>query len=384
MSLVEAYIFRTAFLAFLAGLGALTGIIWISQSLHEFDLMTTQGQTLLTFLAVTSLTIPSLVMIIAPVALFLGTLYALNKLNGDSELVVMSAAGLSPTLLLRPFALLILLVTLLVGTMSLWAMPWTFREVRVLVTEIRADFLTHIIHEGEFATLDAGFVFHYRERGPDGALHGIFMQDRRDPNLVSTYLAETGETAQSGDQSYLILEKGSVQRQSKGDRDPAIVVFERYALDLSQFNAADEGAPLKPRERSTRELLTADPKDPYVARNLGAFRSELHDRFVSPLYAAMFGMIAFAALGQPRTTRQGRGTAIAIAAIIVLGLRIAGFGASALLAKHAWATGLDYAVPLAGLIGATLYAFKSATVLQFLRKIIDLPALPSGGWKRRA
>jgi lipopolysaccharide export system permease protein len=98
----------------------------------------------------------------------------------------------------------------------------------------------------------------------------------------------------------------------------------------------------------------------------------------------MFGMIAFAALGQPRTTRQGRGTAIAIATIIVLGLRIAGFGASALLAKHAWAAGLDYAVPLAGLVGATLYTFKSAAVSQFWRKIMDLPALPSGGWKRRA
>ncbi len=339
MSLVEAYIFRTAFLAFLAGLAALTGIIWISQSLHQFDLMTTQGQTLITFLVVTSLTIPSLVMIIAPVALFIGTLYALNKLNGDSELVVMSAAGLSPSRLLRPFATLIVIVTLMVGAMSLWIMPWTFRELRVLVTQIRADFLTHIVHEGEFATLDAGFVFHYRERGPNGALLGIFMQDRRDPDQVSTYLAETGMTAQSGDQSFLVLEKGSVQRQTKGERDPAIVVFQRYALDLSQFGNADEHEPLKPRERSTRDLLTADPKDPYVARNMGAVRAELSDRLVSPLYAAMFGMIAFAALGQPRNTRQGRGMAIAVAVIIVLALRLAGFGASALLTKHVWAIG---------------------------------------------
>ena len=384
MSLVEAYIFRTAFVAFLAGLGALTGVIWISQSLREFDLMTTQGQTLLTFLAVTGLTIPSLVMIIAPVALFVGVLYALNKLNGDSELVVMSAAGLSPARLLRPFAVLTLIVSLLTATMSLWAMPWTFREIRTLVTKIRADFLTHIVNEGQFATLDAGFVFHYRERGPNGALLGIFMQDRRDPDQVSTYIAETGETAESGDQSYLVLEKGSVQRQSKGDRDPAIVVFQRYALDLSQFGGDEEGAPLKPRERSTRELLTLDPADPYVARNAGGFRAELHDRFVSPLYAAMFGMIGFAALGQPRTTRQGRGTAIAVAVLIVLGLRVAGFGASALLAKHVWAIGLDYAVPLAGLLAAALYAFRAAAIAQFLRNITQPSALPLGAGKRRA
>jgi lipopolysaccharide export system permease protein len=384
MSLVETYIFRTALVAFLAGLGALTGIIWISQSLHQFDLLTTQGQTLITFLAVTGLTVPSLVTIIAPVALFLGILYALNKLNGDSELVVMSAAGLSPARLLRPFALLTLLVTLLVGTMSLWAMPWTFREVRILVTKIRADFLTHIISEGQFATLDAGFVFHYRERGPNGELLGIFMQDRRDPNQVNTYLAEKGVTADSGGQSYLVLEKGSVQRQSKGDRDPAIVVFERYALDLSQFGAGEKGAPLRPRERSTLELLAADPKDPYVVRNKGEFRSELHDRFISPLYSAMFGMIAFAALGQPRTTRQGRGTAIALAGVLVLALRLAGFGAAALVNKHPWAIALDYFVPVSGLLGATLFTFQASTIAQFLRAIIGLFAPPFGARMRRA
>lgn len=384
MSLVEAYIFRTAFVAFLVGLGALTGIIWISQSLREFDLMTTQGQTLLTFLAVTSLTIPSLVMIIAPVALFVGVLYALNRFNGDSELVVMCAAGLSPVRLLRPFGVLTLVVTLLAGTMSLWAMPWTFREIRILVTKIRADFITHVVNEGEFATLDSGFVFHYRERGPNDALLGIFMQDRRDPDQVSTYIAETGMTADSGDQSYLVLEKGSVQRQNTGDRDPAIVVFERYALDLSQFSADADGAPLKPRERSTRELLTLDPADPYVAKNTGAFRSELHDRFVSPLYAAMFGMIGFAALGQPRTTRQGRGAAIGVSVLVVLALRVAGFGASALVAKHAWAIGLDYALPLAGLLAAALHAFKAAAIARFWRRTSRPAALPFGARNRHA
>ena len=145
MSLVEAYIFRTAFAAFLAALGALTGVIWVTQSLREFDLMTTQGQTLLMFLAVTGLTIPSLVMIIAPVALFIGVLYALNKLNGDSELVVMSAAGMSPARLLRPFAAAGRPRRAARGDDVAVGMPWSFRELRILITKIRADFLTRIV-----------------------------------------------------------------------------------------------------------------------------------------------------------------------------------------------------------------------------------------------
>ncbi|HRP64389.1 MAG TPA: hypothetical protein PK400_13905, partial [Phycisphaerales bacterium] len=31
-----------------------------------------------------------------------------------------------------------------------------------------------IVREGQFVTLDRGFVFHYRERGAEGALLGIF------------------------------------------------------------------------------------------------------------------------------------------------------------------------------------------------------------------
>ena len=42
----------------------------------------------------------------------------------------------------------------------------------------------------------------------------------------------------------------------------------------------------------------------------GHIRSELLDRLASPLYALVAGLIAFASLGEARTTRQGRGLAI--------------------------------------------------------------------------
>src|SRR5271167_474195 len=103
---VERYLLRTASTAFLTGLTVLTGVIWITQALRQIDLLTSKGQTILIFLTMTGLALPSLVGIIAPVALFAGVLYTLNKLNGDSELVVMAVAGVSPARLLRPVLLL--------------------------------------------------------------------------------------------------------------------------------------------------------------------------------------------------------------------------------------------------------------------------------------
>ncbi|MDB5593221.1 MAG: export transporter permease LptF [Hyphomicrobiales bacterium] len=382
MSIVEGYIFRTSLVAFLAALGLLTGIVWLTQALRQVDLLATKGQTLLIFLAVTGLTIPSLVMVIAPIALFIAVIYTLNKLNSDSELIVMSASGMSPSKLLRPFAVLTVLATLLVAGTSLWAMPASFLEITSLFTKIRADMLTRVVREGQFVTLDKGFIFHYREKGANGGLFGLFIQDRRDPAHISTYIAEAGRTIESGAQNYLVLEKGSVQRQSSDSRDPAIVVFERYAIDLAQFAHDADGAPLRPRERSTWDLINRDPADEYVKNNEGRFRQELHDRFVNPLYAIVFGMVAFAALAQPKTTRQGRGASVAVAILIVLVLRVAGFGASALLVKFQAALFLAYGAPLAGLLLACFYAFGPDRRALLLRLQALIPALATAGGRR--
>ena len=84
MSLIERYILRIAVGAFLACLIGLTAVIWITQALRELDLITSKGQTMLVFLSVTSLTLPTLIGVISPIALFIAAIYCLNKLNGDS------------------------------------------------------------------------------------------------------------------------------------------------------------------------------------------------------------------------------------------------------------------------------------------------------------
>ena len=366
MSIFERYVFRTSLAAFLTGLGLLTGVVWLALSLRQVDLMSAKGQTFWVFLTVTGLTIPSLVMVIAPIALFIAVLFTLNKLNSDSELVVMSASGLSSLQLLRPFALLFVLVTALVAGTSLWAMPASFREIAVQSTKIRADMVTRVILEGQFVYLDAGFVFHYRERLQNGDMRGLFIQDRRDAEHVSTYVAEAGRTMEVGAQNYLVLERGSIQREAPDAFVPAIIQFDRYAIDLAQFGNGDgQGAPLRARERKTIDLLGRDPNEPMVKQFAGRFRQELHERFLNPIYGLVFGMVAFAALCQPKTTRQGRGLAIAGAILAALAMRITGFGTSAMIVRN------DAAVPLAYTLPALVFVLA---LLQSLRPDV-LPAL---------
>ncbi|MCJ2095614.1 LPS export ABC transporter permease LptF [Methylobacterium sp. J-072] len=365
MRQIERYIFRIALGASLACLIGLTGTIWLTQALRELDLVTAKGQTLLVFLFVTGLSLPTLIVVIAPVALFIGAVYALNKLNGDSELIVMSAAGMPPRALLRPFLTLALFVSFLVGFLVLVVMPASFQELRDVITRVRGDFIANVVKEGQFTQLDNGITFHFRERGPGGVLKGLFIQDRREAGKTKVYLADRGTAADIDGQSFLILENGSVHQQQKDSRDSSILTFERYTIDLAAFAPPDSDTVYKPRERSTAQLLFPDQTEGYYKLQKGRFRAELHDRLSACLYPLALVFIAFAALGDPRTTRQGRGLAIAGAILAVVGLRIAGFAAVSAATRSAGAVAAIYGAPILAIALSCLLIFFGPRVRAF-------------------
>jgi lipopolysaccharide export system permease protein len=296
-------------------------------------------------------------------------IYTLNKLNGDSELIVMSAAGASPQRLIKPLMALAGLVAFVIALMTLYVMPASFQELRVLITKVRADFVANIVKEGQFSSLDSGITFHYRERSGD-ALLGIFMQDRREPDRAIVYLAERGQAIDFNGQSYLVLEKGSVHRQMPNTRDSSIVGFERYGLDLSALSREASDIVYKPRERSTTQLLMpGDPNDHFVRFQSGRLRAELHERLSSWLYPFAMMLIAFAALGEARTTRQGRGAAAAAAVAGVVALRIGAFAALSLSVRSPAGAIWVYALPLAVIAGCLALIFQGPRVKAFSARL---------------
>src|SRR5579863_3774628 len=103
MGSIGRYVFRTTMGAFIITLVSLTIVMWFTQAMREFDLITSERQTVLVFVGITGLIIPLLVLLIAPIALVLAAAHVLNKLSSDSEIIVMNAAGVSPWRLVTPF-----------------------------------------------------------------------------------------------------------------------------------------------------------------------------------------------------------------------------------------------------------------------------------------
>lgn len=362
MGSIDKYIFRTTLASFALVLVSLTGVIWITQALRGIDLMTSQGQTIATFLGLTSLVIPALVLIISPIALMIAISHTLNKLATDSEIIVMNAAGFSPFRLFRPFVYATIVVALMVAFIAIYLAPDGMRRIKQWDAEITADVLTNILQPGRFAQLDQNLTIRIRERQPGGVLLGIFIDDRRDPNERVSIVADHGTVVKNGDGSFLVLEDGNLQRFEVGKRDPALVAFGRYAFDMSKFSRGHDTT-LGIRERYLWELLAPSEDDPVYKQIPGQFRAELHDRFMAPIYPFAFAALTFAFLGAPRTTRQSRNFSIGGSILAVFGLRMAGFACSVFAVKSALAPVIQYLLLIAA-TGLSIWIIIGGIVLE--------------------
>jgi lipopolysaccharide export system permease protein len=364
MGSISRYIVRTTLGAFLLVLVSLTSVIWVTHILRDIDLVTNQGQTVLIFVSITVLLVPALVLIIAPLAFMLAVAYSLNKLNADSEIIVMNASGMSPWRIFLPFFCVALIVSVLVATISAYLAPKCLRELRTLVTKVRADLIANIVQPGRFTPLEGGrLIFHIRERRPNGELLGLFIDDRRDVNERASFLAERGQLIENETGTFLVLEQGSVQRLEAKNRDPTIVQFERYAFDLTQFTGTNVTPTFNATERYIWDLANPDPEDPYVKANGPRMRTELHDRLVAPIYPLAFAVLSFAILGAPRTTRESRGVSLLLAIMLVTGLRMTGFAGIVFGTRTPAAIAIVY-VGLAAAFGAGLLLISRGTIVE--------------------
>lgn len=355
MDLFGRYVFRQALNAFLLILITLTTIVWLATVLKQLNLLTTKGQGVLLLLQMTGLALPNLMALIAPNAMLMASLHTLDRLSGDSELIVMTASGAPVWRIAKPFFMLAALVAAVIAVMNFYLLPSSMRTLRSYVTQIRSDLIAQILQPGRFSSPIDGLTFHIRERSPNGDLLGIMVHDERDQAQVMTYLAERGRIVESGDDEYLAMFKGQIQRlqPSKREKGAQIVAFEQYVFDVSQFGPPTSGEDLKPRARFLGELLHPNPKDPVYKKFPGQFRAEIHDRFASLLYPFVFAFVAVALLGQARSNREGRWSMIFLAFGIAIAVRVGGLAASNLLVLDPAAVMLVYGIPITAILVAT-------------------------------
>jgi lipopolysaccharide export system permease protein len=334
---IDTYLFRQLLFSLLAVTIGLAALVWLTQSLRFIELVLDRGLSLLVFVELTGLMLPNFFAVILPITSFVVTLFVYVRLAGDRELVVMRAAGLSQWRLLRPALLLSVLTALLVLWLQIYLVPLSHAAFRAWQFEIRNQMAGLLIQEGVFSQVGSDLTVYARERDHDGTLHGILVQDAREPGAPVTILAESGRILQTPQGPRVTLQNGQRQTIERTGNPPAprlsVLSFAENSVDLARATRSDEVRNRDSRERSISELLHPDPAEGLRERDILRFRAEAHQRLSAPLTVISFAMVALAVGLTGQFRRHGGGVRLSVGIGIAVALLAAGLLAGSLAAR---------------------------------------------------
>ncbi len=328
----------------------MTAIVWLTQSLDMIDLVVNRGQSAMVFLKLSVLILPLLLTNILPIAVFVATLYALNRMREDSELIVMSASGISRWGLARPVIVFGGIAMLIAYSLNLYFMPAGYRTMKDMVYEIREDIAGAILREGEFITPADGVTVYIGSAPPGGDLLDLMVHNARDPDQPLTYLARRGAFVRTDSGPRLIMENGTILHRDVATNNVTLLQFDSYVFDLSQFMEPRGPHSRDLSERYLSELLNPDLTRNWDRRNIDRLYAEAHDRLSSPLYNLALALIPFVAVACGVYNRRGYAGRVALAMTAAIGVRLAGFGIQAVAAANPGLSALLYVVPLGAII----------------------------------
>ncbi|PZO77164.1 MAG: LPS export ABC transporter permease LptF [Mesorhizobium amorphae] len=324
MKVLERYILRRVFVMFAGTLLWTLAIVWTTQVLARIDLVTDTGQSALAFFQVATLILPSVVPLVVSFAVLIGVTQTLSTMNSDSELMVINAAGAPRRVVLKPIILLAAAASVFAFVVDNSIDPYARQKGRELVATARADLLSLVIQEGNFRKVEDGLFVQIAQRQPDGRLGGIFIADSRVDGVDLVYYAKSGVVVKRDGRDLLLMQDGEVQRKTASG-DVSIIRFTSNAFDLASFSGGDGEVRLLPKDRTLGELFDPDPNDRIFQRSPRDYTAEIHRRLTEWVYPLVFGMIALAVAGAPRSARENRIHPLLTAAVIAMFERWLGF-----------------------------------------------------------
>ncbi|SMX34509.1 LPS export ABC transporter permease LptF [Actibacterium lipolyticum] len=301
----------------------LVSIYWVNRAVLLFDQLIGDGQSASVFLEITALALPNVIRLVLPVSAFAATVYVINRLTSESELVVVQAMGYSGFRLARPVFVFGLMVALLVALLNHFLVPASRAELSSKKAEIAENITSRLLTEGQFLHPATGITFYIREITADGELLDIFLSDARDPARRTTYTAERSLLVPDDEGPKLVMFDGMAQTLRYEGQQLSTTRFKDSVYDIAGLIISRGGGRRAIEELSTPELLSVAPELLTETRETPAsFLYEAHARIAQPFLAVAGPLIGFAALILGGFSRFGvwRQVLLAVFLLIVLQL----------------------------------------------------------------
>lgn len=360
----------------------LISVYWIEAAVDLVDSLIEDGQNLSVFLEFTTLALPQIMMLVLPISAFVATLYIFNRMINESELVVMQTAGLSVWRLMRPVLVFGLFLAALVAVLSNILAPAARSQFIDRSTEVQEDLTGRFLRAGEFIHPAPGLTVYIREISELGEFRDLFLQDRSEPGVETTYTATTALLVRSDTGPRLVMFDGMAQSLDRESGRLATVTFADFTYDVGALITEGRARRYDVRELPTAVLIGADAQ---LAENMGLRLSRMlyegHDRIARALFTIFPPLIGAACLMLGHFSRFGVWRQILLAVVLVVPLQIIWNASEAIARDDAERWYLAYAQPVAACFVALVLVALAGARRGVLRRLMpdrQTPASPGG------
>ncbi|WP_339107407.1 LPS export ABC transporter permease LptF [Thioclava sp. GXIMD4216] len=297
----------------------LVSIYWVNRAVSLFEQLISDGQTALVVLEFTALTLPYVIRVVLPIAAFAATVYTLNRLSSESELVAMQATGASPWRLARPVLVFGLLVGLMMAVLTHFLVPQSRAQLATRQAQLAENVTASLLTPGRFQHPVDGISIYIRAISDNGELQDFYLWDSRTPTNRMSYLAKKAVIVRTDNGPKLVLFDGIAQSLRTEGRNLSVTRFSNFTYDLSSLIQGSTEVDRKLEQISSLELLRAPQS---VLEETGKSATELglelKMRFVQPLLAPVAALVGFAALMVGSFSRFGIWRQITLAVVILV------------------------------------------------------------------
>lgn len=234
MKRLTSYLARLFVIDALILFGVVCVLLWLINCLRSFDVVSVKGQGLVTLAQQALLTMPPLALTFLYVCVGIGLARALLALQNSRELHIIHTSYGLPSLW-RATGLVAVAGVLAVLLLSNVVAPAASKRLNILSASIAADLISTTLKPKRFTQVTPGVLLLIGGRAGNGEITEFFADDRRDPEMRHTYMADTARVSSDG-QGYVIeLYDGALQYTSRTGQFSEIS-FSRYDLNVERLS----------------------------------------------------------------------------------------------------------------------------------------------------
>ena len=179
MRVISKYLYVELFKPFLIFSFTFISILWLVQILPKLEGLVLNKQPLNIFISVAMNTIPQVTYFVIPVAAFFSTIYAINKLVSETEIVAITSSGFSILSYAKIIFIFGLTVSLILFLITFFVLPKSAFKLQSIFFDIEQNFATKFIDSRKFLHPISGVTIYVRDKLEENQMTGVFVFDDR-------------------------------------------------------------------------------------------------------------------------------------------------------------------------------------------------------------